>query len=178
MAPTATYAVDRVPDNERSQRVVLVRVTIHSLGAIVPGGQLSQNHWTIELLLSDGCIRLDMSLYEFKSATDFRGLLRVIKLAYQLSQHHVMYFDFEVVGAKSVGHFMNNIITNARHRYNMTSNGVGCRHWICTVIRDWQQADLIMRKTSQGHDIEDYISYNWSHGQAPVPLEIKYGTFY
>ena len=53
----------------------MVRVTVHFLGPVATGGQLSQNHWTIELLLLKGSIRLDMSLYDHNSPTDFRGLL-------------------------------------------------------------------------------------------------------
>lgn len=124
------WPVDQIPESEQSKKVHQVRVTIHSLGPVADGGQLSQNHWTIELLIPGGCIRLDMTLYDPTSSTDFRGVLKLSLLPYQLSQNHVTYFDYNVVGAKVVGHFTNDIITNGRQKYKMTSTGVGCRHWM------------------------------------------------
>ncbi|SMQ52159.1 unnamed protein product [Zymoseptoria tritici ST99CH_3D1] len=32
----------------------------------------------------------------------------------------------------------------------MTTTGVGCRHWIMTVIRDWQRAGMIKAKSTGG----------------------------
>lgn len=129
MAPVI-WAVDKIPGNVRSLQVIGVRVTVHTIGALVPGGQLSQNHWTIELLLSRGCVRLDMTLFNTSSTTDFRGMLKVSPLDYQLSVGHVAHFDYEVIGTRTVENFLYDITANGRHRYNMTTTGVGCRHWM------------------------------------------------
>ena len=130
MAPVANWGVEQIPEQVRAVRVLLVRVTVHSLGPVAEGAQLSDNHWTIELLVSGGCVRLDMSLYAPNSATDFRGLLKVSSLPYQLSQNHVTYFDFEVIGEKTVGHSTDTLIENGRHRYHLHHLGFGCRHWM------------------------------------------------
>lgn len=41
--------------------VTKVRVVTHTMGPVIPGGQLSQNHWSIYLLTPDaGSTRLNM----------------------------------------------------------------------------------------------------------------------
>lgn len=130
MAPLWVRAVEQVPQNEKAKHVEKVRLTVHSLGPVAAGAELSQNHWSIELLISGGCIRLDMRPYAPDSQTDFRGVLQVSRLEYQLSQSSVTHLDFAVAGQWMVGHFTNTIIEKGRHRYMMTDTGVGCRHWM------------------------------------------------
>lgn len=128
MTLTRPWGIEHIPETERRKQVANVRITIHSLGPVVAGGQLSQNNWTIELLVSGGCIRLDMKLYDPNSTTDFRGVLSVQLLPSQLSQNYVSYLDYALSRRLKVWHFTNNIIEKGRHRYNMTSSGVRCRH--------------------------------------------------
>ncbi|PVH91144.1 hypothetical protein DM02DRAFT_474664, partial [Periconia macrospinosa] len=67
------------------------RVVAHTMGPVIQGGQLSQNHWTIYVLTSTtGSIQLNMQLVD--QASD-RGKLVVKEHAYINSNTAVQCWD-------------------------------------------------------------------------------------
>lgn len=106
-----------------------VRVVAHTMGPVTAGGQLSQNHWSIYLLTQGGgSVRLNMAanpqLHEDK------GIFTVTRHAYDLTTSAVRCWDFPAVKHFIVGDVLRLIQRKGRHRYRMTTNGVGCRHWM------------------------------------------------
>jgi hypothetical protein len=105
-----------------------VRVVAHTMGPLVPGGQLSKNHWSIYLLVAGGgSVRLNMAL---GASNDDTGKFSVTRHAYTETTSAVRYFDFATVENVTVGDILRLIQARNRHRYRMTPTGVGCRHWV------------------------------------------------
>ncbi|KAF1962872.1 hypothetical protein CC80DRAFT_487324 [Byssothecium circinans] len=175
--PPTTYAVDQVPNTYLSLPVSLVRVVCHTMGPVVPGGQLSQNHWSIYLVTQGGSVRINMTL-QTPDSNDDTGVLQISFLPYELSTSATAYWDFQAAQNATVWHFTNNITAKRRQRYRMAENGVGCRYWIHVVILDWQAAGLIGPKTTSNTELGLVIQYNWSRNQTPVYLAMKQGTFF
>ena len=108
--------------------VEMVRVVAHTMGAVVHGGQLSQNHWSIYLIVEGGgSVRLNMAI---TTPSDDTGKFSVTRHQYTETQSAVRYFDFAAGDSITVGHVLCLIQDKARHRYRMTPTGVGCRHWV------------------------------------------------
>lgn len=129
MSTTTIYAVGHIPSTYLSLPVRFVRVVSHTMGPVVPGAQLSQNHWSIYLITQGGSIRINMTLQDPKSNDD-TGAVQVSFHPYELSTSATAYWDFQPVQNITVEHFTNNIITNRRQNYRMAENGVGCRYWM------------------------------------------------
>lgn len=110
----------------QDQRVVdSVRVVVHTLG---PAGNISDNHWSIYLLLADsqGSIRINMRA----EPGDSNGSLSWTKQAYLLTQSAIRHWDFPATQATQVRHIADFIYQQGRHRYNMSGGGSGCRYWM------------------------------------------------
>lgn len=109
--------------------VIKVRVVAHTMGPVIPGGQLSQNHWSFYLLSADGgSVRLNMEWV--RGATDDNGKFTVAKHAYAQTNSAVRYFDYDVASGTKVQSFLKTIREKKRHNYKMTPTGVGCRYWM------------------------------------------------
>ena len=95
--------------------VETVRVVAHTMGPVVPGGQLSQNHWSIYLLIeSGGSVRLNMTI---TGPSDDTGKFSVTRHQYTETMSAVRYFDFATVNNITVGHILRVIQEKTRHRY-------------------------------------------------------------
>lgn len=123
------YDIEHLPNNYLSSPVHLVRVVAHTMGPVAPGAQLSQNHWTMYLVIQGGSIRLDMTLRN-PNSNDETGVLKVSYFEYDLSRSATAYWDFLAAQNATVEQFTNNIVTNRRQNYRMADNGVGCRYWV------------------------------------------------
>ena len=109
--------------------VVKLRVVAHTMGPVVPGGQLSQNHWSIYLLSPDGgSVRLNMEW--IRGAANDKGKFTVTKHAYAKTNSAVRIFDYDVVSGTKVQSFLKIIGDKKRQNYKMTPTGVGCRFWV------------------------------------------------
>jgi hypothetical protein len=115
--------------------VIKVRVVAHTMGPVVPGGQLSQNHWSIYLLSPDGgSVRLNM---EWVRDTGDKGKFIVTRHAYAQTTSAVRVFDYDVASGAKVQSFLRVLGEKKRQNYKLTSSGVGCRFWVyvCRLVR-------------------------------------------
>ena len=105
-----------------------VRVVAHTMGPVVQGGQLSQNHWSIYLLTAGGgSVRVNMAQMR---PTDDNGTMSVTRHTYTESNSAVKFFDFPATNGVNVGRVLRLFQQKGRQRYRMTGTGVGCRHWM------------------------------------------------
>lgn len=116
--------------NDFVQRgVIKVRIVAHTLGPVVPGGQLSQNHWSFYLLNPDGgSVRLNMEWVP--GSENDKGKFSVTRHAYAQTTSAVHVFDYEVPNGMKVVNFLQVLRDKKRHNYKMTPTGVGCRFWV------------------------------------------------
>ncbi|KAF2865906.1 hypothetical protein BDV95DRAFT_242079 [Massariosphaeria phaeospora] len=71
----------------KSTVVTHFRIVAHTMGPVMQGGQLSQNHWTIYMLTATGSVQLNMQA----DAVSNRGKLVVKEHAYITSNTAVQY---------------------------------------------------------------------------------------
>lgn len=103
------------------------RVVAHTIGPVVAGGQLSQNHWSIYLLTLTGSIQLNMELAD---TTINSGELKVKEHGYVKSNSAVKFWDVGAAPNIKAGWIRQLIQNKGRDRYYMDENGVGCRWWV------------------------------------------------
>ena len=174
-----------------------VRFVAHTLGPVAPGAQLSQNHWSVYLLVKGGgSVRLNMATND--RAGDDNGVFTVTRHAYALTTSAVRHFDFAVAKDVTVGRILRLIGEKRRQRYRMTPTGVGCRHWMyvfrllsihpgaalmlttstrLTIGSDMAGAALFAESNAVNL-LSQHLQYNYSRNREPVALEIKKGTFF
>ncbi|RMZ80607.1 hypothetical protein DV738_g2543, partial [Chaetothyriales sp. CBS 135597] len=168
MAPPNNSIIPQLP-------VTKVRVVAHTLGPVIPGGQLSQNHWSIYLLNPDeGSVRLNMEWIE--GTVGDKGTFTVKRYSYALTMSAVQSFDYDVKSDIKVHSFLELIGQKRRQNYKMTPTGVGCRFWVLTVFNDWVQAGLITTADA-AQSLSGVIQFNYSRNQSPIALEMKRGEW-
>ncbi|KAF1992772.1 hypothetical protein P154DRAFT_452038 [Amniculicola lignicola CBS 123094] len=143
------------------------------MGPVIPGGQLSQNHWTIYMLINTGSVQLNMQLANTDSD---RGKLVVKEHAYTSSNTAVHFWDIPALQDAKASAVYSLILAKGRDKYNMAEGGVRCRWWVLTVMRDIVESGFV-----EGIEVEQFLpslSYNYSRNVAPIPLEMKQGTFF
>ena len=122
----STLSASNIPQTT----IVKVRVVAHTMGPVVPGGQLSQNHWSIYLLSPDGgSVRFNME-WSPNNAQENKGKFTITKHAYADSNSAVRFFDYDVRSNVKVQDFLQILGHKKRQNYKMTSTGVGCRFWM------------------------------------------------
>jgi hypothetical protein len=77
--------------NYRQKLVSTFRVVVHNIGPVAPGAAVSQNHWTIYLLIPTGSVQLNMKTNT--NASISRGIFEVREHTYEQSNSAVRYFD-------------------------------------------------------------------------------------
>ncbi|KAF2621157.1 hypothetical protein BU25DRAFT_426679 [Macroventuria anomochaeta] len=98
--PASSSAVP-APSSYRTKVVSTFRIVAHTMGPLAPGASISQNHWTIYLLVQGGSVQLNM-----KTNTDLhsrRGIFLVKEHAYSESNMAVCFFDFPAAPSVTVG---------------------------------------------------------------------------
>ena len=70
------YTVENVPPDISSLIVTKFRVVAHTAGPVAPGAVLSQNHWSIYLIHSNGSVRINMQLAN-PAGNNTRGILLI-----------------------------------------------------------------------------------------------------
>ena len=106
-----------------------VRIVAHTIAPVAPGAQLSQNHWSYYLLVrGGGSVRLNMATNP--SPTNHDGVFTVTRHQYDLTTSAIKSWDFSAKPNITVGMILRLLRDKGRLRYRMTSNGVGCRHWV------------------------------------------------
>lgn len=108
-----------------------IRVVAHSPGPIVPSGILSQNHWSIYLLVEHGgSVRVNMAL---RYREDQNGSLTLSLHDYTHVHSEVKAFEVPVSPDVTIGKLLHAIWRKKRFRYKMTESGAGCRYWMWVV---------------------------------------------
>ncbi|KAF2691385.1 hypothetical protein K458DRAFT_266545, partial [Lentithecium fluviatile CBS 122367] len=104
------------------------RVVAHTMGPLIHGGAVSQNHWTIYLIVPGGSVQLNM-----KTSTDpntRRGIFEIRERAYEKSNTAVRWFDLPAASGLLVDSVEREIRSQRWDQYDMTEGGVGCRWWM------------------------------------------------
>jgi hypothetical protein len=92
------------------------------------GGAVSQNHWTIYLIVPGGSVQLNM-----KTSTNPNtrcGIFEVGERAYEKSNTAVRWFDLPAASGLLVDSVEREIRSQRWDQYDMTEGGVGCRWWM------------------------------------------------
>lgn len=123
------YSIDSVPQDVTDLIVTYVRVVAHTMGPVSEGAQLSQNHWSIYMVHTNGSVRLNMQI-DPRSVSS-RGILTVANYGYAtVSTSAVKSWDFKATDKLAVYWVIQNILDNGRSVYDMAEGGVGCRYWM------------------------------------------------
>lgn len=110
----------------QDQRVVqYVRVVVHTLGPAGPS--ISDNHWSIYLLLANNnSVRINMTA----EPGFIDGTLKWTQQSYLLTTSAIRYWEFPVSQGVQFRHIANLIHQLGRQRYDMSGGGSGCRYWV------------------------------------------------
>jgi hypothetical protein len=107
--------------------VTHVRVVAHTVRPMGPNTPMSENHWSIYLILAHGgSVRMNMAAYPGHRA----GTLEWSILNYEVSNSALKYWDFPAVQPLEVHHFCEVIAHHGRTQYWMSGGGSGCRFWV------------------------------------------------
>ena len=108
------------------------------MGPVAPGAQLSQNHWSIYLIVKGGgSVRLNMETNPAPGKVE--GIFNVTRHQYELTTSRGRHWDFPTTTNNvTVGKILRLIGDKRRNRYRMTPTGVRCRHWVHVIfLRGW-----------------------------------------
>ena len=107
--------------------VKVARVIVHTIGAWT-SGTMSDNHWSIYLLLDNyKSVRMNMRA----EVGDPKGILEWSPtLAYVLSASAIQHWDYPVNSGVTVADVYKLIMGLRRDQYMMSGGGSGCRWWM------------------------------------------------
>lgn len=110
-----------------TRQVSTVRVVVHTMGAMAPGVAMSNNHWSIYLVLHNSLsMRLNMTAEEGYVT----GNLNITEHQYATTQSAIQCFDYVAAPGVTVQHFVGLIYQYRRQLYDMSGGGSGCRYWM------------------------------------------------
>ena len=115
-----------VPPDHRAAWVPIVRVTVHTMGGVLPGAHISQNHWSIFLVTPPESVRVNM----VQPPEQVDSLLHIKHLNFEHSHSAVVEWDFPTAPFVTVDRVISLLLGLRRERYQMTETGVGCRFWV------------------------------------------------
>ncbi|KAH8802541.1 hypothetical protein F5884DRAFT_887183 [Xylogone sp. PMI_703] len=151
------------------------RVVVHTLGQLGPRTPMSDNHWSIYLILADnkGSVRVNMRA-EFD---DPQGILDwEPSLPFTLPYSALNYWDYQLREGISVGWIYRLLISNGRDQYRFSGGGYGCRYWVYTIISDFS-AQGCLKSTNAGEDLWPKLLYRYSVSGEIRDLPMVYGEF-
>lgn len=103
-----------------------VRVVVHTLGAW-PNGTMSDNHWSIYLLLTNSTsVRMNMRA----ELDDPTGHLEWSSLNYTLTNSAITHWDYQAKAGTTVRAIFHLIYQKHREKFTMSGGGSGCRWWM------------------------------------------------
>lgn len=105
-----------------------VRVVVHTTGWLGPGTPMSDNHWSIYLILAgnEGSVRLNMRA----NYGERDGIFECLSLPYTVAKSALKYWDYQLRGNITVDHIYRLIVGYRRDQYRMSGGGSGCRFWV------------------------------------------------
>ncbi|KAF7935314.1 uncharacterized protein EAE97_008221 [Botrytis byssoidea] len=166
-----------VKESDYDLVVKAIRVTVHTTGKFFESDIRSGNHASIFLLTSnDASVRLNMTK---TSADATMGTYEIKYCSYQRTNSSLRDFDLTATSqGLTVGHVLQLIEKKKRDEYQLARSGLGCRHWVKTVIRDFNDAGFISSSSPlTTEDAVNGLRYNYSKGKNPELEEIDPGTF-
>jgi len=111
-----------------SRVVATTRVVVHNTGWLGPGTSMSDNHWSIYLILANGkdSVRLNMRA----DYGDPEGTLECSSHSYTCPTSALRFWDYRLRDNVTVGHIYQLLLCYRRHQYRMSGGGSGCRFWM------------------------------------------------
>lgn len=103
-----------------------VRVVVHTLGPAGP--TISDNHWSIYLILANGQDSVRMNMRADPGYVN--GVLSWTRQQYILTQSAIRHWDIPVAQGVQVRQIAGLIYQQGRQRYDMSGGGSGCRYWV------------------------------------------------
>lgn len=141
-------------------------------------GRSPTNMWAIFLGIRERySIRLEMVRdLTYESAI---GDMTIESKKHFGSYNSVKSFDLAVTELLPARSYVDSIIAGGRDRFRFSNAGEGCRHWVHTVIADWEAEGFLVAGTHQ--KALDDVSYYY-HASANVtdrvPRAVEQGTFF
>ncbi|KAM0158090.1 hypothetical protein ACHAQE_005675 [Botrytis cinerea] len=173
----SSSATRKIEDRDYDLNVIAIRVTIHTTGKFFEDDDRSGNHASIYLLTSiDTSVRLNMTKL---GADATMGTFQATYCRYQQTNSSLRDFDLTATSqGLKVGQILQLVYNNGRDKYQLARSGLGCRHWVKTVIRDFDGAGFVSsRSRVTTEDAVNGLRYNYSKGKQPVLEEMDPGTF-
>jgi hypothetical protein len=138
-------------------------------------GRPPTNHWAIFLQVDPKkSVKLDMIPGDGDD-----GLLGYIVLeskGYNMTNKGIRSLTFIPTCEFPVSDVLNLIMKNGRDKYIFTEEEEGCRFWICTLVRDLEEAGKLL-KDSAATALSTLGSY-WVFPSGSVPRKMEAGTFF
>ncbi|KAJ4621268.1 hypothetical protein HRR85_001478 [Exophiala dermatitidis] len=132
------------------------------MGPVAPGAQLSQNHWSIYLIIKGGgSVRLNMETDPTPGKHE--GIFKVTRHQYEMTTSCVRHWDCPATDNITVGRILKLIGEKRRNRL--------------TIIGDLVNAGYI-GDTNATATLNQVIQFNYSRNQHPVALPMLKGSFY
>lgn len=141
----------------------------------VVGHSLAHNdqvqHWCLYFQGDGCCVRTDMSV----GGDGYTGIMLVSKHDYLVSDRATKTELVTMTGSGTkVGAFLDVILRAGYERYRFTNEGLGCRHWVKTVLRGFADEGLI--EDGNLDSIEVSMGKVWPSGNDA--LSTKPGSFF
>ena len=136
-------------------------------------GRSPTNHWTIFLQLNvTRFVQVDMIPGDGDD-----GLLGLICLeSKDVMTCGIKTLTFIPMRPFTVKDVINLIMDKGRDRYIFTDEEEGCRFWICTLVKDLEEAGKISENS--GVDAVRLLSCYWVFPSGFIPREMEAGTFF
>ncbi|PVH70795.1 hypothetical protein DL98DRAFT_436342 [Cadophora sp. DSE1049] len=135
-------------------------------------GGISENHWSIYLLLEGGAsVRLNM----FADYGNTTGTLMVDEFDYQLTNSALRHWDYKVVPGVTAKMVKDLIYYQGRDRYQFSGGGSGCRYWCYTVLQDLESHRYVVDGSYKA--LWPNLQFRYSRSRKPVELNWVEGSF-
>ncbi|KAF2744727.1 hypothetical protein M011DRAFT_460754 [Sporormia fimetaria CBS 119925] len=188
-ATSAAASSSSLTTRNGEKDVLYIRVIAHSLGPkLKPNGITSTNHWTIWAIYNGGSVQFNMKASEEVKKDpntgveyyDTRGIFVVKDRSDYKTERSAECFDIPIPQGKTVKvkDIEGAIRRNHWDLYNMNNDGVGCRHWVLSVMRGLARLGL-----ADGTEVENVlavkIKFLYSTKGDPKPhTDPEQGTFH
>ncbi|KAF1955280.1 hypothetical protein CC80DRAFT_493202 [Byssothecium circinans] len=136
--------------------------------------QLSDNHWSIYLLVENNrSVRLNMAA----ESGYLTGNLNIRPYDYALTTSSIKHWDYKTVPGLSVSHIVGMIYQKGRHLYNMSGGGSGCRYWVYVILNDMAAMGWLEDGNHATSSLGSNLHFQYSRTGAQGALDIVYGEF-
>jgi len=138
-------------------------------------GRPPTNHWTIFLqTIHQRSVKVDMIPGDGEDG--LQGYILLESKKYAMTNKGIKSVTFAPMNRLPVKDVITIIMANGRDRYMFTEDEEGCRFWICTVVKDLEDA----KKIVEGSEAvaRHTLSYYWEFPTGSTPRKMESGTFF